>query len=171
MADHEDETRKLLVVSRPGPNGSDLRPRTTSGHNDHYVGDQTADDLRYKNYQSTNAIYQPQDERPSSDLPSEHPGSHASSCRSAEDRLERASKRFVTVEFPLLMVALSMSIAFTLRPQYVRERIARDKYNQTFTNHTGSSCDVNTTDIDDKIQAETSMYLLYLSLANALPGK
>ena len=101
----------------------------------------------------------------------QHIDSNVPGTDDAKNRLERARSRYVTVEVPLVLVTLVMSMVLTCRPEYLRERIARDvfHYNES-TNHTGSGCDVNVTETDKEIQSMTSTWLLYLGMIQSFPG-
>ncbi|XP_063956636.1 proton-coupled folate transporter-like [Lytechinus pictus] len=83
--------------------------------------------------------------------------------------LERARSRYLTVELPLLLVTLSISILSTLRSEYLRERIARDVYHYNTSTH-NKTCGGNSSSVEDGIQATTAQWLLILGAINAIPG-
>ncbi|XP_071492378.1 proton-coupled folate transporter-like [Diadema antillarum] len=85
-------------------------------------------------------------------------------------QLQRARSRYVTVEVPLLLISLAISVVITLLPEYIRARIAVDEFNQNQTaNSSVSECQTNST-TDDEIQKETARWMLWLGAAGALPG-
>lgn len=86
--------------------------------------------------------------------------------------LQRARSRHLTVEVPLLLVSLSLSILSTLRSEYLRERIATDVYHVNASMNDSSSCGPgNASSVENDIQATTSTWLLYLGAIQAIPGK
>eukprot|EP00057_Strongylocentrotus_purpuratus_P016676 XP_011671150.1 PREDICTED: proton-coupled folate transporter isoform X2 [Strongylocentrotus purpuratus] len=96
-----------------------------------------------------------------------------SSSRAGNDfqvSLQRARSRHLTVEVPLLLVALSLSILGTLRSEYLRERVATDVYHVNVSMNDSNSCGGNTSSVEDDIQATTSTWLLYLGAIQAIPG-
>ncbi|XP_033118012.1 proton-coupled folate transporter-like [Anneissia japonica] len=82
--------------------------------------------------------------------------------------------RMVTVEPVLLLGMLAMGILWTLRTQYTKHRVS-ESYNVTSSlpEDNGTKCSSNESDhdseIDSQIQSETSLLVMYMSVAECLP--
>ncbi|XP_038076339.1 proton-coupled folate transporter-like [Patiria miniata] len=85
--------------------------------------------------------------------------------------LERAQRRWVTVE-PIISLAVVGSITISLiRPFYLKGRLGESMFNITEQEEI-AKCQANNSDggvIEDEIQAQASLWLLYLSTAAKIP--
>ncbi|XP_030838748.1 proton-coupled folate transporter isoform X2 [Strongylocentrotus purpuratus] len=84
---------------------------------------------------------------------------------------DRARRRWVTVEFIVILVAASYGGMATLSGQYIRQRVSLDLYGNT-TQSNGSQCNQGnaTMEIEEEIQKITSKWTLYLCTCAALPS-
>lgn len=83
---------------------------------------------------------------------------------------DKAKARWITVEPVLFLAMIGYGTIGTMRTQYIRDRIAADKFNYTFDN-TNSSCvlDDKQLHIEREIQSEAAFWTMLLSLCSYIP--
>ncbi|XP_072045945.1 proton-coupled folate transporter-like [Amphiura filiformis] len=86
----------------------------------------------------------------------------------------RSVRRLITIEPVTFLESVSYGISLALRPQFLHERIGEDHYNYSShldgQNETCFINSTNVTDIQDRIQAEASLWLMYLSICSYFPA-
>ncbi|XP_022083306.1 solute carrier family 46 member 3-like [Acanthaster planci] len=85
--------------------------------------------------------------------------------------LERARRRWVTVEPIIVLGTVGVISTSLIRPFYLKERLGESMFNITEQDEY-SKCQANASDggmVEDDVQAEASLWILYLSTAANIP--
>ena len=83
-------------------------------------------------------------------------------------------QRRITIEPVTFLESVSYGVSLALRPQFLQERIGEDFYNYSAHDDNRTDiCSQNSTDFDniaDKIQADASLWLMYLCICSYFPA-